>query len=763
MSTAFWYSLLALCTGIGLLVVVAGMAERALRTAANRRLTWVACLAGIATLIPLIALGIPFCAQELVAEGFRLISPDAGVPITPDSPIATGSGAVPSEIVVSVPESAQDRENTPSWTSHHMVLSDVVENAQTGDIVGLPVRADFDWKVFVFLCVWGTGTAIGLGWVGLQRWSIRELLRTAELVADPALIQWISVQGEKLGLKRTIRLVSCAQLETPVAFGTIRPTIAVPGDFPVKPLSVRSQAIFIHELSHLAAGDPFWNLLASLVKVLLWWYPITWIVFSRLKRACEEAADEATILLPNGPRELAAGLVECARNRVQARAPVLAIVRSSESRSVLARRVRGLLSLEGNTARLPRPNRRKGIQRAVVAITTLAVFLGSMGFPIPEVFLMKGDEAMRRQSSVWRHSLIAAAITAFAVPWGMQALAEEGPKPDRPRESVREDQPGGPRDREVSIREEGPRERGEVRRPEGEGRRPEGEARRDQPREGGRIEAIERKLEELRHALREVEEAGQQDRAEQLRAQIRDMEAHLRRARGSRPPEGGIPPEARVSIEQRTREAREIILEKQMGEVRERLREAREAGREELVRDLERRLEQLEKAMRDVREGRAPMLPPRGEVPPMVVREQAMERLERAMNDVRERLHRAREGGREEEVRELEQQLGRMEREMAALREGRPPLPPPGPMPPERVERARRAAELLRREGFGDMADLLMRSLEREMRPGAPGPEPGRFGPPGPPSGREPGRSGPPGPPRRPDRPEGRPDRPEER
>lgn len=746
MSTAFWYSLLTLCIGTAILATIAGIAECTLRTAANRRLTWVACLAGIATLIPLVALGIPFCAQNLLAEGFRLISPTVGVPITPESQIATISASVRSEILINTSQSTQEWENTGSWTSNPVVLSDLPENVQTGDVASRE-GYEFDWKVLAFLCVWLTGTAVGLGWIGLQRWSIRDLLRTAELVADPALKEWISIQGKKLGLKRRVRLVTCRQLETPVAFGVIRPTIGIPEGFAVEPLSVRSQAIFVHELSHLAAGDPFWNSLASIVKVLLWWYPIVWVVFSRLKRACEEAADEATILLPNGPRELAAGLVECARRRVQPRMALLAVVPPSQSRSVVARRVRSLLSLEGNTGRLFRPNRTKGIQRVVVAITALAVFFGSMGFPIPEVFLLKGDVAMRRQSSVWRHSLIAAAITAFAVPWGMQALAEEGPKPDRPRESVREDQPGGPRDREASVREEARRERGEVRRPEGEGRRPEGEVRRDQPREGVRIEAVERKLEELRHALREAEAAGQQDRAEQLRAQIREVEAQLRRAREARPPEGRIPPEVRAGMLER--------IERQLNEVRERLRDAREAGREELVRALKQRLEQLERAMRDVREGRPPVLPPRGEAPPMVVRQQSMERLERAMNEVRERLHRAREEGREEKVRELQQQLGRMEREMAALREGRPPLPPPGPLPPERVERARRAAELLRREGFGDMADLLMRSLEREIRPAPPGPEPGRFGPPGPPPrGRESDRSGPPKPRRRPDRPD---------
>ncbi|HOA53158.1 MAG TPA: hypothetical protein PKI05_12970, partial [Thermogutta sp.] len=208
----------------------------------------------------------------------------------------------------------------------------------------------------------------------------------------------------------------------------------------------------------------------------------------------------------------------------------------------------------------------------------------------------------------------------------------------------------------------------------------------------------------------------------------------LERTREVRRPEGP-PPEVRASMMER--------IERAMNETREKLREAREAGREEAVRDLERRLEQLERTMRDLREGRRPELPAGLglETPPAVARERAMERLERAMNEVRERLKKAREEVREGEVRELEQQLARMEGQMAALREGRPLLPPGAPVP-ERIERARRAAELLRREGFGDMAELLMRSLEREMRP-LPPREPGRVGPPDmplPPPARRPDR-----------------------
>lgn len=740
MISAFWYSLLTLCIASGILVAIAEITDHFLRLAANRRLVWVACLAAITTLVPLLALGIPFCTYDFLLNWLRQGSQSVGVEDSAATATVAKPEVVLAEAVTAPTGQNQGLDGNRGWTSHpSLVGKHIEEKAEESFAAVLSQQPDSDWQILTFLCIWFVGIAVGVGWIILQHWSVRKLVQTAEPVASESLNSWIAHQAKRLGLSRVPRLVSCVRLQTPVAFGMIRPTVAVPKVFLAKPFSPRSQAIFVHELSHLAAGDPFWNLLASLAKALMWWHPMVWLVHARLKQACEEAADEATALLPNGPEELAIGLLECARDRIRTKIPVLAVAPPSHRRSIVARRVRRLLSLERDKCLFGQPVRTKKTQRIVVVTTALAVFFASLGFPIPEVLLLKGDVAMRRQHSVWRHSLIAAALAAFAAPWGMQALAEEGPPPDRPREGVREAQREVPRDRPPVVREGGPRERAEAARPEGERVRAEGEARREGPRDVGRAEGIERKLDELRRALREAEEARQPDRAEQLRAQIRELEANLRRAREARPPEREAPPEARPAMLER--------LERQMAEVRERLREARESGREELVRELEQRLNQLEQAMRDVREGRRPPELGRVNAPPIVAREQAIERLERAMNEVRERLQKARQEGREGEVRELEAQLGRMERQMAAIREGRPPLPPPRAMTPDRVERARQAAELLRREGFGDMAELLMRSVTMP-------PEPARIVPPGPP-------------PRRPDRPEGppaeRPDRPVER
>ncbi len=68
-----------------------------------------------------------------------------------------------------------------------------------------------------------------------------------------------------------------------------------------------------HELAHLARRDPAWQSAAMLACAVLWWQPLSWWSSRRLRAASEAAADEASMLLPDGPSQLAASLVSLAQ------------------------------------------------------------------------------------------------------------------------------------------------------------------------------------------------------------------------------------------------------------------------------------------------------------------------------------------------------------------------------------------------------------------------------------------------------------------
>jgi hypothetical protein len=103
-----------------------------------------------------------------------------------------------------------------------------------------------------------------------------------------------------------------------------------------------------HELAHLAAGDPIWYRLADLATALLWWHPAVWWARRKLHAASEIAADEASLLVADGPGVLAECLVELGGRLVRSRPPGWLAIEGSGFRSGLGRRVQHLVTLRGD-------------------------------------------------------------------------------------------------------------------------------------------------------------------------------------------------------------------------------------------------------------------------------------------------------------------------------------------------------------------------------------------------------------------------------
>ena len=112
---------------------------------------------------------------------------------------------------------------------------------------------------------------------------------------------------------RTIRTGVAEGLPGPVAFGILRPTILVPADFARRFSRSQQEVILAHELAHLAGSDPAWLLFGELIVALLWWHPLVHLARRRLLAASEQAADEASLLVPDGPDVLAECLVKLGR------------------------------------------------------------------------------------------------------------------------------------------------------------------------------------------------------------------------------------------------------------------------------------------------------------------------------------------------------------------------------------------------------------------------------------------------------------------
>jgi hypothetical protein len=238
----------------------------------------------------------------------------------------------------------------------------------------------------------------------------------------------------QLGLRRPIRVLEAEGLLTPAVFGSLRPALAVPARFQTDFDPGQQEAVLAHEMAHLAAGDPAWQFLAGLGCALLWWQPLVWWSRRRLRAASEAVADEASLLVPDGPGLLAASLVAVGRRLLRSRRLGWISIEGDGFRSGLGRRVERLMELRSLGCG---PGRVSGHGRGVFVKTLLTVAaalvaISCTAWAQPQApSLEEGGTTMSVLKTSWRCSF-AAALWALAGPTNGTAADNPPTPPEKP-------------------------------------------------------------------------------------------------------------------------------------------------------------------------------------------------------------------------------------------------------------------------------------------------------------------------------------------
>ncbi len=175
-------------------------------------------------------------------------------------------------------------------------------------------------------------THAGFAWLRLRHF----------IPAAEALRERVAALAARLGLRRRVRVLASERLRTPAAFGWLRPGVVVPGDFTARFAPAQQDVMLAHELAHLAARDPLWQLLADLAAAALWWHPLVWVARRQHRLAGELAADDASLALPDGPVVLAECLLALGHEAADCPRAALGM---AGFRSQLGRRVERLVAL----------------------------------------------------------------------------------------------------------------------------------------------------------------------------------------------------------------------------------------------------------------------------------------------------------------------------------------------------------------------------------------------------------------------------------
>jgi beta-lactamase regulating signal transducer with metallopeptidase domain len=429
---------------------------------------------------------------------------------------------------------------------------------------------------------WGVGTGLLLAYLGVTHWRLWRFRQRQPRLHDLEFQRRVERLAVRLGWRRRLDLLQSSDLATPIALGIFRPAIVFPAGFHTEFERSQQDAILAHEVAHLAAGDPVWHLLADVAVALLWWHPAVWWARRRYREAGELAADEASLLVPDGADALATCLVALARRMEPGARWASLGMAGAGWRSGLARRVQRLLDLSARTWR-PVKRGRNGTATVTITVFFVLVAISCTAWARTRAPVAEGVTTMKVFVNCWRQSLAAvtlAAVLSPAVPDDSQALAAEAERDaprisaeaerEREREPERERKPELDRERERELKD-APREHAERKpeaSPERQHRAESAEAREVQEREWAkRRDQLREKGNEIRHRLRALPPDREAERRELIQAlerlevQLRQLEAQApgRQREREQPERDPVPVRREAEVERRQHHLRVAI------------------------------------------------------------------------------------------------------------------------------------------------------------------------------------------------------------
>lgn len=245
--------------------------------------------------------------------------------------------------------------------------------------------------------------------------GIYRLGRIARRGRDSRHRDWITMAREiaaGYGITRQVRLVETEAPDLLATWGALRPSVLLPSHAHGWSRD-RMHIVLCHELAHVRRHDWIVQIAAEAVRTVLWFHPLIWIACTRLRRASEQACDDAVLGRGVAAGDYASHLLELARKCRRPGARWVSAVPMAHP-STLERRIVAMLNPRLNRQTLS-PRFAAAAAAALLAITLPAAalragqapptyFSGAIydtsGAVIPGVSLTLEDAAGGKQAAV---------------------------------------------------------------------------------------------------------------------------------------------------------------------------------------------------------------------------------------------------------------------------------------------------------------------------------------------------------------------------
>lgn len=142
---------------------------------------------------------------------------------------------------------------------------------------------------------------------------------------------------DELAAPRLVRLTESTAIRSPMAM--LGWEVVVPGGIFARLTDEQRRTILAHELAHLVRRDPLWLAIAELIKAVLFFQPLNFLVAAKMKETAEFLCDDAAVLQTGDRQALAETLAELASSVVPMPASVAAMAEGGSNLIVRVTRV----------------------------------------------------------------------------------------------------------------------------------------------------------------------------------------------------------------------------------------------------------------------------------------------------------------------------------------------------------------------------------------------------------------------------------------
>lgn len=223
------------------------------------------------------------------------------------------------------------------------------------------------------------GYLIGSGFLlfrfGFSLFGSRRLRQLAEAVCDARLSAVVSVQANRLGLRRLPLIAVCEKVAVPVVVGILKPMILLPPALATGLSTDQLAAVLCHEMAHIRRRDLIVNLLQRVFEALLFFHPVTWWVSRRIsierENCCDDLAANSTGGLLYADALLKMAEI-CLKKDSRRTAMLTSLAASGHSSTQLGRRIRRLIGAE-QTVGIGWSRRTFGAALTLVAATAVSL------------------------------------------------------------------------------------------------------------------------------------------------------------------------------------------------------------------------------------------------------------------------------------------------------------------------------------------------------------------------------------------------------